>query len=72
MSHPEKDWLDYNRAVQYIHDRVPGGYNRRALERAKSEGLVAFTKISGRIWFKKPDLDSFITQLLVTKKAVAS
>jgi len=67
MAHPEDKWLDYNRAVKYIHDKLPGGYNRRALEKAKSNGQIAATKINGRVWFDRHDLDRFIAQLLKTK-----
>jgi hypothetical protein len=67
--HPEQEWLDYPRAVDYLHKKIPGGFTRRALEKVKREGDIRFTKIRGRIWFHQTDLDAYINMITRTDRA---
>jgi len=64
--HPEADWLDYPRAAEYLHKRIPGGFTVRALQRAKWGEKIPAARIQGRIWFKKTDLDKYVREITTT------
>jgi hypothetical protein len=57
---PEDEWLDYERAVKYLHDRLPGGFTRRSLERVKSHREITAIKNRNKVFFHKDELDRYI------------
>jgi hypothetical protein len=61
---PEDDWLTYERATKYLHERIPGGYTLRSLQQAKYDGKIPAIKIGIRIWFKRQELDAYIERVL--------
>jgi hypothetical protein len=67
IKRPEDDWLDYDRAAKYLHDRLPGGFTRRALERLKWDGKIPATKNRGMVFFKKTDLDAYAREVMTPR-----
>lgn len=66
---PESEWFDYPRAAKYLHDRLPGGFTQRQVEKAKRGGDIRYARISGRIWFNKTDLDAYVNMMTRTDRA---
>ena len=56
-------WFDYAGAAEYLHKKIPGGFTIRAVQNAKYAGRLPATKIRGKVWIRKEDLDALFTEI---------
>lgn len=49
---PPNPWLSRREAAKYI------GVSPATLQRYQADGLIPFSKIGGRVWYRRDDLDA--------------
>ena len=58
----KNDWLDNQDICQYLH------ITKRTLDHYREKGILPYSKIGGKVFYRMSDVDAYLNQHIVRKE----